>query len=585
MVEPIKKIRLGDLLVQEGVISEAQLTHALDEQKRLGFKLGRTLIELNFLSEDQLLRFLSQQLNIPYVDIDNHIFDEELVLNLPEALARRYRALVLGEEAGELLVGMADPMDIYAFDEIVRAVNRPMRLAVVRESELLAALDRVYRRIGEIETLAEELHDELGEDQFDIGQLTATDDSDAPVVRLLQSIFEDALQVKASDVHIEPDNTVVRIRQRVDGVLQEHVMKEKRITAALVLRLKLMSGLDISEKRIPQDGRFSVRVSGHDIDIRLSTLPTQFGESVVMRLLDQSANSIDLNHSGMPEKMLARFRNLIHRPHGLVLVTGPTGSGKTTTLYGALSELNSPEKKIITAEDPVEYQLPRVNQVQVNTKIGLTFGKVLRATLRQDPDILLVGEIRDQETAEIALRASMTGHLVLSTLHTNDAVTSAMRLLDLGVDGYLAAASLRAVVAQRLVRRICENCACDDQPEPQDMILFEAMIVTERLAKVQFKKGRGCQSCNHTGYSGRVGVFELLEINETMADALRRNDSSGFTKAAMASPGFKPLTYVALEYAAQGVTTLEEVFRVSEQIDETVDETVELVSDETTDNN
>jgi len=579
MVEPIKKIRLGDLLVQEGVISDAQLNHALDEQKRLGFKLGRTLIELKFLSEDQLLRFLSQQLNIPYIDIDNHQFDEELVLCLPEALARRYRALVLGEEAGELLVGMADPMDIYAFDEIVRGVGRPMRLAVVRESELLAALDRVYRRIAEIETLAEELGDELGEDQFDIGQLTAADESDAPVVRLLQSIFEDALQVKASDIHIEPDDSVVRIRQRVDGVLQEHVMKEKRITSALVLRLKLMSGLDISEKRIPQDGRFSVRVSGHDIDIRLSTLPTQYGESVVMRLLDQSADAIDLNHSGMPEKMLARFRNLIHRPHGLVLVTGPTGSGKTTTLYGALSELNSPEKKIITVEDPVEYQLQRVNQVQVNPKIGLSFGMVLRASLRQDPDILLVGEIRDQETAEIALRASMTGHLVLSTLHTNDAVTSAMRLLDLGVDGYLAAASLRAVVAQRLVRRVCEHCSCDDTPEAQDMILLEAMLGAEKLAGIQFKKGGGCQNCNHTGYSGRVGVFELLEINERMADALRRNDSSGFTQAAMASPDFKSLTYVALEYAAQGVTSLDEVFRVAEQIDETVDETLQLVVD------
>jgi len=583
MAEPIKKIRLGDLLVQENVISEAQLTHALDEQKRLGLKLGRTLIELNFLSEDQLLRFLSQQLNIPYIDIDTLVFDEELVLNLPEALARRYRAMVLGEEQGELLVGMADPMDIHAYDEIVRAVNRPMRLAVVRESDLLAALDRVYRRIGEIETLAEELHDELGEDQFDIGQLTAADDSDAPVVRLLQSIFEDALQMKASDIHIEPDDTVVRIRQRVDGVLQEHVMKEKRITSALVLRLKLMSGLDISEKRIPQDGRFSVRVANHDIDIRLSTLPTQFGESVVMRLLDQSAAAIDLDHSGMPEKMLARFRNLIRRPHGLILVTGPTGSGKTTTLYGALSELNSAEKKIITAEDPVEYQLPRVNQVQVNTKIGLTFGKVLRATLRQDPDILLVGEIRDQETAEIALRASMTGHLVLSTLHTNDAVTSAMRLLDIGIDGYLAAASLRAVVAQRLVRRVCEQCRIDDQPEAQDLILLEAMIGADKLADIQFKKGRGCQNCNQTGYSGRVGVFELLEINEPMADALRRNDSSAFTRAAMASPGFKPLTYAALDYAAQGVTTLEEVFRVSEQVDETIDDILELDAELTLD--
>ncbi|MEH6358636.1 MAG: GspE/PulE family protein [Pseudomonadales bacterium] len=583
MVDAPKKIRLGDLLVQENVISEAQLQHALEEQKRLGLKLGRSLIELNFLSEDQLLQFLSQQLHIPYINIENHRFDEELVRRLPEALARRYRALVLEEQEGELVVGMGDPLDIYAYDEIARVITQPIRLAVVRESDVLAALDRVYRRTDEMETLAEELHDELGEDQFDIGQLTAADDSDAPVVRLLQSIFEDALQVKASDVHIEPDESVVRVRQRVDGVLQEHVMKEKRITAALVLRLKLMSGLDISEKRIPQDGRFSLRVKGHDIDIRLSTLPTLHGESVVMRLLDQSGDSIDLNHSGMPQGMLERFRGIIHRPHGLVLVTGPTGSGKTTTLYGALSELNSPEKKIITVEDPVEYQLERVNQVQINSKIGLDFGKVLRATLRQDPDILLVGEIRDQETAEIALRASMTGHLVLSTLHTNDAITSAMRLLDIGVEGYLAAASLKAVIAQRLVRRICSQCSVDDTPEAQELILLEVMLGAERLAGIQFKKGRGCQNCNHTGYSGRIGVFELLEINESMADALRRNDSSGFSKAAAACPDFKPLNYVALEYAAEGITTIDEVFRVAEQVEENRNDLAELVQETTID--
>ncbi len=569
MTQPNKKIRLGDLLVQNGVLTEEQLVQALDEQKKLGLRLGKTLVHLKFVDEEQLLQFLSQQLHIPYIDITNFDFNEELIRRIPETLARRFRAIVLKEQNGALLVGMADPMDIFAFDEISRVLGQEIDQAVVRESDLLNAMDMVYRRTSEISTLAEELQDELGDEQFDLGQLsTADDESEAPVVKLLQSIFEDALQVKASDIHIEPDATVVRVRQRIDGVLQEHVMKEKRITSAMVLRLKLMSGLDISEKRIPQDGRFSIRVKHHTIDVRLSTIPTQHGESVVMRLLDQSAGAIDLDHSGMPAQMLERFRQLIHRPHGLILVTGPTGSGKTTTLYGALSELNCPEKKIITVEDPVEYQLERITQVQVNPKIGLTFGSVLRATLRQDPEILLVGEIRDHETAEIALRASMTGHLVLSTLHTNDALASAMRLIDIGAPGYLVASSLRAVVSQRLVRRVCENCKQDCAPDEQEMVLLESILDADELERTRFKKGTGCQSCNHTGYKGRIGIFELLEVNPLMADALRRNDASGFTKAAIASPSFKPLITSAMEYASKGIISLEEVFRVAEQVDE-----------------
>jgi len=569
MTEPKRKLRLGDLLVQAGAITEEQLMTALAEQKKSGLRLGRALISMGYVDEDKLLGILSQQLKLPYIDIKNFNFDEDLVRRLPETLARRFRAVILRKQGDGLLVGMSDPMDIFAYDEISRVLGVSVEQAVVRESELLEALDMVYRRIGEISSLAEELQDELGEDQFDLGQLAATgDDNEAPVVKLLQSIFEDAMQVKASDIHIEPDETVVRVRQRIDGVLQEHVMKERRITAALVLRLKLMSGLDISEKRVPQDGRFSIRVKGHDVDVRLSTMPTQHGESVVMRLLDHSEGAINLEHSGMPQDILARFRKLIHRPHGLILVTGPTGSGKTTTLYGALTELNKPQKKIITVEDPVEYQLERIQQVQVNTKIGLTFGKVLRATLRQDPDILLVGEIRDSETAEIALRASMTGHLVLSTLHTNDAVTSAMRLIDMGVEGYLAAASLRAVIAQRLVRRVCDTCSANYEPDVQERVLLESVMDSRDLERVQFKMGRGCQHCNHTGYRGRIGVFEILEINGPMADALRNNDTSAFTKAAIASPGFKPLIYAALEYAEQGIISVEEVFRVAEEVDE-----------------
>lgn len=568
MQQPKKKMRLGDLLVESGAITEEQLLEALKEQKKAGLKLGKMLIHLGFLDETKLMEILSRQLRIPYVDISNYEFNEQMVQRLPETLARRFRAIVIKETNGVYLVGMSDPMDIFAYDEICRVLSQQVDQAVVRESDLLNVLDVNYRHQSEISSLAQELHKELGDDEFDISQITESSDiGEAPVVRLLQTIFEDAQQAKASDIHIEPGETVVRIRQRVDGVLQEQVMKEKRITAALVLRLKLMAGLDISEKRIPQDGRFRLRVKNSDIDVRISTMPTQHGESVVMRLLDQSAGAISLDRSGMPEDILKRFRRMIHRPHGLVLVTGPTGSGKTTTLYGALTELNVPEKKIITVEDPVEYQLERINQVQVNPKIGLSFGSVLRATLRQDPDILLVGEIRDQETAEIALRASMTGHLVLSTLHTNDAVTSAMRLIDIGVEGYLAAVSLRAVIAQRLVRRICSSCGIDHVPDVHEKALLRTVLTEDRLASIRFRRGQGCRQCNNTGYKGRVGVFELLEINGPMADALRMNDSAAFVRAANSCPGYKPLIYSALEYAEKGIVSIEEVFRVAEEVD------------------
>lgn len=339
-------------------------------------------------------------------------------------------------------------------------------------------------------------------------------------------------------------------------------MKEKRIAAALVSRLKLMGGLNISERRLPQDGRFNIRVKDRNIDVRLSTMPIQHGESVVMRLLDQSDGLLELDSVGMPTDILQRFRGNVHKPHGMVLVTGPTGSGKTTTLYGALNELNDPEKKIITVEDPVEYRLPRVNQVQVNPKIGLTFAGVLRTALRQDPDVVLVGEIRDQETAEIALRASITGHLVLSTLHTNDAVSTAIRLIDMGIPGYMVATALEAVIAQRLVRRICDSCVTDYQPNAHERAWL-GNLLGEGVEEVNFKTGMGCPHCNNTGYRGRIGVFELLEIDNALADALRRNDSSEFARAAYNKPDFRPLSLHALEYAREGITTLEEVVRVS----------------------
>jgi MSHA biogenesis protein MshE len=561
-----KKIRIGSLLVENGLITNEQLELALTQQKQRGKKLGQMLVELGFVEEDQLLRLLAKQLDIPMIDLRHRQLERETVLRLPETLARRFRAILLEDDGKEYMVGLADPTDVFAVDELARILKRPVHLAVVREADLLRAIDRIYRRTEEISSLAGALEQELGAAGVELGGEASDDSSDAPVVRLIQSIFEDAVQMNASDIHIEPDEKVLRIRQRVDGMLQEQVMNEARIASALVLRLKLMSGLDISEKRLPQDGRFAVKLKGRSVDVRISTLPVQHGESVVMRLLDQSAGFLDLGQIGMPPDLLERLRRILRRPHGLILVTGPTGSGKTTTLYAALRELNSPETKIITVEDPVEYRLPRINQVQINPKIELTFARVLRAALRQDPDVVMVGEMRDQETAEIGLRASMTGHLVLSTLHTNDAITSGLRLIDMGAEPYLAAAALRAVIAQRLVRRVCESCREPYQPSRRERIWLEAVIGRE-AARIPLAHGPGCEHCNGTGHRGRLGVYELLELDEPLAEALRRNDPSAFTAAARARPDFRPLVRCALDYAAEGRTSLFEVLRLAEGID------------------
>jgi MSHA biogenesis protein MshE len=556
-----RKVRLGDLLIQAGLISEAQLQLALQDQKRTGAKLGRAVVDLGFVDEVKLLTALSEQLKIPFIELRHFKFDNALVQLLPEAVARRFRALVLSREGDALRVGMSDALDLFALDEMERLLKIRVLPAVVRESELLATLDTVYRRTSEIASIAGELEGELKDSDFDLARLGADSNTETPVVRLLQTLFEDAVQMKASDIHIEPDEGMVRIRQRIDGVLNEQVMKEARVASALVMRLKIMSGLDISEKRLPQDGRFNIRVKNRSIDVRVSTMPVQYGESVVMRLLDQSGGVSNLDASGMPPDILERFRRLLRRPHGMILVTGPTGSGKTTTLYAGLTELNSPENKIITVEDPVEFRLPRVNQVQVNAKIDLTFARVLRAALRQDPDIVLVGEMRDQETAEIGLRAAITGHLVLSTLHTNDAPSTAMRLVDMGAEPFLVATALNAVLAQRLVRRVCENCMHDQVPDAQQLAWLERLHGA-KLAGRTFKLGSGCHQCHNTGYAGRLGVYELLEMDEAMIAALRRNDPQAFAEAAQANPSYRPLAANALDYALAGVTSIDEVLKV-----------------------
>lgn len=562
----LKRVRIGDLLVEHKIISETQLQTALADQKKSGRKLGRVLIENGFVREERLLELLSRQLDIPFIDLTSFELDPSLVQSLPETYARRYRAIVIKRLNDGLLLGMGDPTDIFAYDELVRILKQPLQLAVVKESDLLHYIDQIYQRGEQLKSLASEVGQELSDNAFDLGQLGIDSaQSDAPVVRLLQTLFEEAVRSNVSDIHIEPDEDALRIRRRIDGVLYEQIMDERRIAGALVSRLKLMAGADISERRLPQDGRFSLRVQDKNIDVRLASMPTQNGESVVLRLLNQDSHHLSLPQLGLPAARLERFRHHIHRPHGLVLVTGPTGSGKSTTLYAALSELNKPQKKIITVEDPVEMRLPRVNQVQVNNKIELNFARVLRTALRLDPDIILVGEIRDAETGEIALRAAMTGHLVMSTLHTNDAASSALRLIDMGLEPYLVASTLQCVVAQRLVRRLCEKCRTPYTPTASQQAWLEAQPQASNAQ--QYYSASGCNQCNHTGYRGRIGVYELLELDERLIDCLRRNDQSGFAQAARSQPGYRPLLEHALELAQNGMTSLDEAMALSGWID------------------
>jgi MSHA biogenesis protein MshE len=567
-----RRIRLGELLVQQQAISEEQLSAALAEQKRTGRKLGRVLGDLGFMSESALHEFLAKHLQVPFVDLKQIRIDREAIRLLPEPLARRYRALVLQQDARGLLVGMADPSDLHAYDELQTKLKQPLRIALVGEADFLRTLDAVYRQTDEIASLAEAVREELSEGDVDIESLSAEEGSpDAPVVRLLQTMFHDAVKARASDIHIEPGEDRLRIRLRVDGALQEQLIEGKRVAAALVTRLKLMCGLDIAEKRLPQDGRFSVRVLDGGVDVRLATMPTTFGESVVMRLLNQSTALLSLEQLGMPEATEVRFRRLVERSAGMMLVTGPTGSGKTTTLYAALNYLNRADVKIITVEDPVEYRLDRVTQVQVAPKIGLDFARVLRTALRQDPDILLVGEMRDRETVEIGLRGAMTGHFVFSTLHTINAVATVNRLLDMGAPGYMIAAAVNGVIAQRLVRRVCTDCAHPVAPTPNELAWLASCRPALALERQRFVAGAGCTYCNLTGYRGRVAVYELLEIDRRLADEVRRGDLEGFARAARALESYVPVAQGAIDLALAGVTSVAEAMAVGSGLEELTD--------------
>ncbi|MBC7456527.1 MAG: type II/IV secretion system protein [Massilia sp.] len=563
-----EKVRLGEILVQQKLLSEEQLGLALADQKRSGRKLGRVFVENGFVTEEQIAGALAKQLDIAYINLKFYNINPAIVRLLPETQARRFRALVLEDRRGALLIGMSDPTDLFAYDEIARQVKRPIELAVVNETEVLHAIDRIYRRTDDITDLARELERDVGDSLVDFGAMAANTGLDeAPIVKLLQSVFDDATQVRASDIHIEPQEARLQIRFRIDGVLHLQTEADSKIAGALAVRLKLMADLDISERRLPQDGRFAIKVKQQRIDVRISTMPTQYGESVVMRLLNQGGTTLRLDAIGMPAPLVARFRAIVQRPNGLVLVTGPTGSGKTTTLYSALAELNSVEKKLITVEDPVEYRLPGINQVQVNDKIELSFARVLRSALRQDPDIVLVGEMRDQETAQIGLRAAMTGHLVLSTLDTNDAASTPLRLMDMGVPRYMVGSSLQAVLAQRLVRVICESCSGPCRPSLTEQQWLRAEP-GECGADTTFFVGKGCSHCNGMGYRGRTGVYELLEMTAAVVDAANHHDPVHFLRAAHAEMAGATLRRHAVQLAVQGRTTVAEAMRISNQLEE-----------------
>ena len=567
--DSLKKIKLGDLLVKNNVISIKQLNDALKEQKNTGKKLGHTLISMGLLEEQELISFLSQQLNIPYIDLSSRKLDKSVVLNLSENIARRYRALLLENNDNHALVAMSDPTNIYAHDQISNYLKKRINIAFVKEAEILRLIDKFYRVSGNnsIANLAEELDEQLSSN--DANNLTleellqGEEASETPVFKLLQSLFGEAVDMGASDVHIEPDENRLRLRKRVDGVLIEKTMNETRIGPALVQRLKILSKLDIAEKRLPQDGRFQINVNQHRLDVRVSTMPIQHGEAIVMRILDHSSGPKTLDQLGMPTDIMSSMRQLINQPHGLILVTGPTGSGKTTTLYSCLHELNTPERKIITVEDPIENQMPRINQVQINTKIDLTFSRVLRTALRQDPDVLLVGEMRDLETTEIGIRAAMTGHLVMSTLHTNSAVATIARLNDIGAKGYLLATAISGILAQRLVRRVCQYCS---QPYPltdSHLKWLDALFPGITNQELNFRYGQGCSQCNHSGSAGRIGAYELLTLNNEAKAALREGNIQVFTETVNQQQNYFTLSQHAAQMAVQGIISLDEVIRIT----------------------
>ncbi len=564
---------IGQILVSRGYITQEQLEIALETQRGLpsAEQLGDTLVNLGYLSQKDKWRSLAEQWGVEFVELETFPIDKDVVTLVSQEICRRYKVIPISRALGRVVVAMYDPNNIYAIDTLRIILGGEVEPVMAEEEDILGAISRHYQNDqGGREAVESALKDIDIEDivvqqapeesdELSVNQLRELVD-EAPVVRLANLILSQAVKDGASDIHIEPTKTAMRVRNRVDGVLQEAMQLPRKVQSALVSRLKIMSNMDIAEKRAPQDGRISILIDGKQWDFRVSTLPASFGEKIVLRILDQSAISIGLHRLGIMPKTMEKFDDAIQASYGIILVTGPTGSGKSTTLYSVLSKLNSPEKNILTIEDPVEYELAGITQVGVNPKAGLTFATGLRCMLRQDPDIIMLGEIRDQETGTIAVEAALTGHLVLSTLHTNDAPGAVTRLLDMGVEPFLISSSVSAVIAQRLVRVICARCKVAYQP-PMDAVRRLGLNV-ESAQGLRFYRGRGCNYCKNKGYKGRTGIYELMLMNDEIRELCLERASSHVVKEAAIRNGMLTLRSDAVEKVLLGVTTLEETLRV-----------------------
>jgi len=542
--------RLGDLLVEAGIISEEQLQETLADKVK-GQKTGDALLQKGFITEQQLIEVLEFQLGIPHVSLYRYPFEANLFHLIPKKTAKRTLMIPLKTEGDRLFVAMNDPLDFYAIEDLRLATGFKIEPAIATKDDILKVINKYY----DLEEGFEEL---FREEQVQVDEPSVTD-AESPIVRLVNQILSNAVTQKASDIHIDPQETKVAIRFRVDGILRTERNLPKHMQSMLLARLKIMANLDITEFRVPQDGRMKANVDVHPIDLRVSTLPTVYGEKIVLRLLDLGSQLNDLQKLGFNKVNHQRFMNLIKQPTGIVLITGPTGSGKSSTLYAALNHLNSEEVNIITVEDPVEYQLEGINQISVNHQVGLTFAKGLRAILRQDPNVIMVGEIRDKETVEVSIRASLTGHLVLSTLHTNDSISTITRLLDMGVEPFLVASSLSGVVAQRLIRRVCRDCK-----EVVPATAREIGIFAKRGMKIEtITRGTGCSSCNMTGYKGRIAIHEILMMNEEMKKVILNDEPISKLRELAVRNKTIFLVDDGLLKVKQGLTTTEEVLRVS----------------------
>src|SRR5881296_291004 len=569
--QPVNR-RLGDLLVADGLLTPAQLQKALGEQRGSTEKLGSILIKLGFINEEQLIGFLSRQYGVPSITLAQLEIDPAVLRLVPAPIAKKYEVIPVRKMGNSLALAMADPTNVFALDDIAFMTNLQVLPLVASQTAVRKAIDRNYEsRTEAMQTVMQDISSDLenvevvdGEDEsgtkVDVFELKESAD-EAPVVKLVNMVLVDAIQKGASDIHFETYEKVFRIRFRMDGVLHEMLAPPKRLESAILSRLKIMSNLDIAERRLPQDGRIKLRYMGREIDFRVSILSTIFGEKAVLCILDKDALQLDFTKLGFDPWSLEKFNAVIHQPYGMVLITGPTGSGKTTTLYSAIHTINSPDVNIMTAEDPVEYNLKGVNQVQINESVGRTFAAALRSFLRQDPDVILVGETRDLETAQISIRAALTGHLVFTTLHTNDCPSTVARLLDMGIPPFLVSSSLLLILAQRLGRKVCSACREPYEVDQQTLVPYGHTATGH--GKVTLYKGKGCPTCSFTGMKGRVAIYETMPISEELRDGIIRSATAAELQEIAKSQGMKTLRQSGLLKVLDGTTTIEEVLRVT----------------------